>query len=260
MKRRFEFDRLPAHLRDLADLDPASVEIGVEQAHPERGARRLLDRRGARQDQHLLGDLRGRDPDLAPGQQVMVAAAQGLGLEAGRVESGIGLGHGKAGLLVPGDQGRQKPALLLVGAEDDDRMQSEDVHVDRRSAAEPGPGFGDRLHQHRGLADAEPAAAIFRRHGDAEPTRFGHRPVKLVRKPALGVLREPVIVVEPGAQRSHRGPHLQLVSRQCEGHHRLRSRINVYGGLCAGSSSAKSGLHVNRAIPAFSEHTRKFPY
>ena len=144
---------------------------------------------------------------LRPGQHIMVAAALRAGLEPRRVEPGIGLGHRKTGLFVAGDQRRQKTALLLVGAEDDDRMQPEDVHVDRRGAAEPGAGFGDRLHQHRRLGDAEPAAAIGFRHGDAEPAGLGHRPVKFVRKAALLVLFQPVIVAEAArtAARPRRG-------------------------------------------------------
>ena len=60
----------------------------------------------------------------------------------------------------------------------------------------PAPDCGDRLHQDRRLGDAEPAAAIFLRHRDAEPAGLGHRLVKLVRKAALGVLLQPVIVAE----------------------------------------------------------------
>ncbi len=115
-----------------------------------------------------------------------------------RVKAGIGFGHGETRLLAAGDQRRQEAPLLRVAAEDDDRMQAKDVHMDRRGAAEAGAQLGDRLHQHRRLGDAEPAAAIVFRHRDAEPAGLGHRPVELVRKPTLAILRQPVIVAEPG--------------------------------------------------------------
>ncbi len=226
MNKRFEVDRLPPHLRDLAHLDGAAVEVGIEQGHAERGPRRLLDRGGARQDQHLLGDLGSRNPDLAPGQHVKVAATLGPGLQPGRVEPGIGLGHRKAGFFVAGDQGRQKPALLLIAAEHDDRVQAENIHMDRRGAAEPGPGLGDRLHHHRRLADAEPAAAIFLRHGDAEPPARGHRPVKLARKAALLVLPQPIIVAKARAQPRDRLTDLLLLRAQGEAHLALRLPVD----------------------------------
>ena len=169
MNSMFESTACAAHLRDLAHLDRAAVEVGVEQGHALRRARRLLERRRAGQDQHLLGDLGGRGPDLAADDDVAVAVAHRPRLEPGRVEPDIGLGHREAGLFLAGDQRRQKAPLLLVGAEHDDRVQPENVHVHRRGAAEPGAGLRDRLHDDRRLGDAEPAAAIFLRHRDAEP-------------------------------------------------------------------------------------------
>ena len=68
-------DRLAAHLLDLAHLDVLAVEVGVEEAQAVVGLRHLLERRGARQQQHLVGDLRGRDPDLLPVDDVAVALA-----------------------------------------------------------------------------------------------------------------------------------------------------------------------------------------
>ena len=221
MNRRFEVDRLAPHLRDLAHLDLAAVEIGVEQGHAERRFGDFFERRRARQDQHLFGDLRGRDPDLAARQHVTIATAHRARLQMRRVETGIGLGHRKAGLFAARDQRRQKAALLLVGAENHDRMQPKDVHMDRRGAAEPGPGLGHRLHQHRRLGDAEPAAAISRRHGDAEPPAIGHRPVEFMRKAALSILGEPVIVAKALAQPGDRGPDLPLLLGQLVGHARL---------------------------------------
>jgi hypothetical protein len=61
----------------------------------------------------------------------MVALAHRPHLESRRVQPGIGFGHRKTGLLLADNQRRQKPLFLLVGAENDDRVESENVHVDR---------------------------------------------------------------------------------------------------------------------------------
>ena len=91
-------DRLAAHLLDLAHLDRAAVEVGVEQAQAVGRLLHLLQRRGAGQQQDLVGDLRGRDPDLLAVDDVAVAVAHGAGLELRGVEAGVGLGDGEAGL------------------------------------------------------------------------------------------------------------------------------------------------------------------
>ena len=52
-----------------------AVEVGVEQAQAFGLALDLLERRRAREEQHLVRDLRGRDPDLLAGDDVAVAVA-----------------------------------------------------------------------------------------------------------------------------------------------------------------------------------------
>ncbi len=158
----------------------------------------------------------------------MVIATIGTGFEPRRVEPGIGFGDRKASLFAAGDQWRQKPALLLVIAKNDHRVQSENVHVDRRGAAEPRPAFGNRLHQHRSFGNAETAAAIFGRHCDAEPPGLGHRPVELVGKAALGVFGEPIIIPEPLAQPQHHRADFALLLGQCETHFHLRTFADLF--------------------------------
>ena len=46
-------------LGDLAQLDVLAVEVGVEQTQAFGVALDLIERRGAREDQHLVRDLRG---------------------------------------------------------------------------------------------------------------------------------------------------------------------------------------------------------
>ena len=139
----------------------------------------------ARQQQHLVGDLRRRDPDLAAIDAVAVAVAHGARLEPRRVEADVRLGHGEAGLLLAGDQRRQKALLLLLGAEHDDRIEPEDVHVHGGGALHAGARLRDRLHHHRGFGDAEPGAAVVFRHGDAEPAVGGERLMQVVREAAV---------------------------------------------------------------------------
>ena len=112
----------------------------------------------------------------------MIAAPFRAHLEVGRVEPRVRLGDREACLVLAGDQRRQHAALLLVGPEHNDRLQSEDVHVDGGGPAHGRAGFGDRLHHDRGLGDAEASPAILRRHGNAEPARLRQRSMQLVRE------------------------------------------------------------------------------
>ena len=207
-------DRAAAHLGDFAHVDVAAVEVGVEQAQAFGAARDVIKRRGARQDQHLARDLRGRNPDFLPGQQIVVALAHRLGLELERVEADVRLGDRKAGLVLARDQRRQHALLLLVAAEHHDRIEPEDIHVQRRRAGQAGAGFRDRLHHQRGLGDAEAGTAVGLRDADAEPAVVGEGAVKIVRKAAVAILGEPVVVGKSRADASDRLADRLLLGRE----------------------------------------------
>src|SRR5205823_5055419 len=98
----------------------------------------------------------------------------------------------------------QPAALLLLGAEHHHRVETEDIHVHRRAAGEAGARFGDRLHHHRGLADAEPRAAVRFRHRDAKPTVASASLVKIAGEFAVAIAREPVVVAEAVAKLADR--------------------------------------------------------
>ena len=153
-----------------------------------------------------------------PRQNVVSPRRSARTLMRGGVEPGVGLGHGEAGLVLAGDQRRQHAALLLLGAEHDDRVQAEDVHVHRRGAAHGRAGFGDRLHHERGLGDAETGAAVLLRHGDAEPAGRGQGGMELVRKLAAAILLQPIGVVELGAELADLVADLLLLRAQREIH------------------------------------------
>src|SRR5688572_15894026 len=188
-------DRVAAHLLDLAHLDVLAVEVRIEERQPGVGLC---------QQQHLLRDLRGRNPDLLPRNEVLVAAPFRFHLDLLRVQPGVGLSDGKASALLPGDERRKPAALLLLRAEYDDRIEAEDVHVHRRGAGEARARLGDRLHHHRRLGDAEPRAAVGLGHRDTEPAVARERLVKVGGESAFAVALEPVIVAEALAELRNR--------------------------------------------------------
>ena len=189
-------DDLAAHLLDLVNLDPPAVEIGVEQAEPVGRLLHLVQRRGARQQQDLLRDLRGRNPDLLPVDDIAIVLRHRAGLELRGVESGVRFGDGETGLLAALDHRRQHPLALLLGAEHHDRIEAEHVDVDGGGARHAGAALRDRAHHDRGFGDAEPGTAIGLGNADAEPSRIGQRLVEIVREAALVVLPQPIGVVE----------------------------------------------------------------
>ncbi len=187
---------MAAHLVDQPHVDLGAVKVGIEQRQPLGLALDLVDRRGAGQQQHLVGHLGRRDPDLLAIDQIAAVLALGPGLERRGVEAGIGLGDGEAGLVAatydPGD----KALLLFLGAEQDHGLEPKDVDVDRRGAAHARAGLGDRLHHDRGFGDPQTRAAIGLRHGDAQPAGVSQRAVEILGKHARLVSLQPVLVRE----------------------------------------------------------------
>ena len=169
-----------------------------------------LDRRGAREDQHLVGDLRGGNPDLGAVDDVNVAAALGAGLQLCGFEAGIRLGHREAGFFLAGDDRRQHAALLLLGAVNDDRIEAENIHVHGGRAGQAGARRGDGLHHDGGFGDAEARAAIGFRDADAEPAVVGERAIELFGKFAVAVALQPIIVAKARADFLDRGAHRLL--------------------------------------------------
>jgi len=113
---------------------------------------------------------------------------------------------------------RQHALPLLVVAEHHHRIEAEDVHVHGGGAREPGARFGNRLHHHRRLADAESRSAVRFRHRDAEPAVARTRLVEIHREFAILVAREPVLVAEAFAQLLDRFADAFLLGRRAEIH------------------------------------------
>ena len=102
----------------------------------------------------------------------------------------------KAHWSSPGDQPRHPARLLLRRALHDDRMRPEQVDVHGRGGGHAAAVACDLMHHDGGFGDAEARAAVFLRHGDAEPAGLRHRAMELARKDAVVVARQPVIVAE----------------------------------------------------------------
>ena len=229
-------DAAAAHLLDLAYFHAVAVEAGVEQGEAVGRAPALLARRGAGEQQDPVGDLGGGGPHLAPVDDVAPAVAAGEGGDAAGIESGVGLGHPEAADLLSGDEGREEARLLLLGAGDHDRHRSEDVEVNPGGRAHRAGGVRDRMHHHRRLGHPEAAPAVLGRHGDAEPAALGHGTAKLVRKCAVAVPGEPVVVAEAGGDAADALVDRTLVVGQSE----------VHGGVRGVRGAGAGGGEVGR--------------
>ena len=75
----------------------------------------------AREEDHPVALVRAGGPDLGAVDHVVVAVADGAGLETGEVRAGAGLAEALAPLLLAAEDARQVALLLLVGAIEQDR-------------------------------------------------------------------------------------------------------------------------------------------
>jgi hypothetical protein len=163
----------------------------------------LLLRRGARQEQHQVGMLGARGPDLLPVDDVMVVAlAPRRGAQRQRVGARRRLGDAESlqAQLAAGDF--RQIGLLLRGA----AMPQDGAHgVHLRVAGGAVATRGMHLFQDRASgADAQPAAAKLFGDERGEIAGFSERTHELGRIGALAVERAPVFAGELGAQRAHR--------------------------------------------------------
>ena len=106
--------------------------------------------------------------------------------------------------MLAAHQRRQHARLLLIGAVHHDGMGPEQVDVDSRSGGERTARCRHRLHHQRGFGHPKPGAAQFFRHGDAQPATLGHRLVEVARESSVAVARQPVSVIETGADALYR--------------------------------------------------------
>ena len=195
--------RLAAHLGDRRRLDLLAVEVDVEQADPVGGLGGLGARRGAGDDQHLGRPLRHGRPHLPSTDYVAVVGADRAGGQAGGVEAGVGLGDPETHPVLPGNQPRDQPHLLVMGSELRQGHGAEDVQVQRAGAGKPRPALGHRLHGDGGLGEAQARAAEFDGHGRAQPAGLGHRGDERLGEVAGLIDVAPIAGVEAGAELQH---------------------------------------------------------
>ena len=160
------------------------AELGLDRA---RGAAlhllRLDDERGhalvalgpvgVGVEQPGVADVRLRDPHLVAVHLPVVALVDGMGLHAGHVRAGVGLGHGEEAELRAGDPAGNVFLLLRLGAElGHGERRAQVLHVERQAPGRRHPG--DLLgHQHR-FHEAHAAAAEFLRQGAGEEAELAH--------------------------------------------------------------------------------------
>ena len=168
----------------------------------------LVARRGAREQQHQIGVLGARGPDLlavdhvvsSPSRRAVVRSDGGVGA-ARRLGDAEGLQAQFAG----GDL-RQIAFLLRVAAVPQDRAH--DVHLRVAGGAVAAGRRGSPPGSPRPLPRAEPAAAVFLRDQRREIAGLGQRCDELGRIGALAVELAPVFAGKLGAQRAHAGPNI----------------------------------------------------
>ena len=163
----------------------------------------MLDGGGAGEQQDAVGHLGGGNPDFLAVDDIAVAAFFGPGFEAGGVQAGGGFGDAEARFFLASHQGREEARLLRGRAEDDDRVEAEDVHMDGRGAGHAGTAGGDGFHHDRGFGDAQARAAIFFWDADAQIAGLGHGGVEFVGEAGFLVARQPIGIVEAGAEGCH---------------------------------------------------------
>ncbi len=130
---------------------------------------------------------------------VAVAAPFRARLQLRGFEARVRLGHRETGFFLAGRDRRQHAALLFLGAVNDDRIETEYIHVHGGSPGQPGARRGDSLHHDRGFADAETRPAVSLRDTHAEPAGIGERAIKFFGKFAVTVAREPIFVAKARA-------------------------------------------------------------
>ena len=89
----------------------------------------------------------------------------------------------------------------------DDRVQAENVDVNRGTGSEGTCGMANFLHHDGRFRDPEAAAAILNRHCYPKPSAIGDRFAELMGKLVFAVFGSPITVVETVTKRSDRIPN-----------------------------------------------------
>ena len=154
-------------------LPKLAAHVDDERGQPVGALRRLVARRGARQQQHQVGVLGAAGPDLLAVDDVVVALALGEGAQRGGVGAAGRLGDAeRLQAQFAGGDLRQVLLLLPVGAVPQDGAHDVHLRVARGAVAALGlHGLQDR----RGGGQRQAGAAIFLGDQRGEVAGLGQR-------------------------------------------------------------------------------------
>ena len=187
-----------AHRQAMADR---VAQVDDEHRHALTLLLHIGQWRGARQQDHQVGMLDARDPDLLAVDNIAAVFLDRQGLDLGGVGAGGRLGHAHRlqAQFAGGDLG-QVALLLRVAA-----MTQQRAHVVHLAVAGPRVATRavDLLHDHRGLGQAQARTPVLLRDQRSHPPGFGQRIDKGLRVGAPAVDLAVVGVGELGAQRTH---------------------------------------------------------
>ena len=158
-------------------------------AHGDAGQRQVHDdlrqalvavfggARGAHQRNHVLAVVGVGGPDLLAVEHKALVVGRGTRLHAGQVRARIGLAHANAKERLATAHARNVELLLCLGAVFQDQRRA--LAVGNPVRAHGRAEVEELLDQHIPCKGAAPAAAIFRRQRDPEPTLGGQPAAEL---------------------------------------------------------------------------------
>jgi hypothetical protein len=170
-----------------------------------------------------------RDPDLLAIDDIAVTLTQRGGLDAGGVGAGGGLGHAHRLQAQLAGRDLGQPALLLLGR----AMAQQRAHVVHlaMTGARIAAAAVDLFHDHRGLDQAQPRAAVFLRNERGHPAGTRQGIDEGFRVGAGGINLAEVFVGILGAQGAYRVADIEMVGGSRHG------RITQANGIEQGSNS-----------------------
>ena len=185
------------------------AHVHQKNGQPAGAGRRLLARRGAREQQHQVGMLGARGPDLLAVDDIGVAVADRGGAQVERVGARGRLGHSERlqAQLAFGD--RRQPALLLCGAAVT-KQRPHGVHL-RMAGGAVAARRMDLLHDRGSGRERQPAAAVLFRDQRGEEARVCQHFDEFRRIAALPIERAPIFAGKGHAQAAHRFADRRIV-------------------------------------------------
>ena len=195
--------RRPAHLWYRPNIAIRTVQVGVEQRHSLGWPLAVFFGRGSGQQHDFVRYLCIGCPHFPAVNYVTIVVRLGARLDRSSVQPGVGLGDPETGFTPPLYQVGQPALLLLIAAENHDRMRPENIHMNGRCRTHSAGRTGHRVHHQGRLGHAEPGATVCLRHGDPQPASVRDRLVEIRWKLSRAVTLQPVIIVEHSTDLMH---------------------------------------------------------